>query len=233
MERLRADELPAYTVAREVTCTPPCGLCGGTGRVPYDPQDVLRALAFLGVEEARWAVGEAWEAVFNLVSVEFRLWSGSLRDLLAKLPPHRLLVNSTRPLVYALDRRVDSGLVETKTHWPHDTPAEQWLLADAALAVALECLAQPCGPGGAGQGISRDLTVQPALDACAAWVEEPTRERLVAWEEPWARPLNMPGWIPAYAELGEQARALQAAARVIGEPRVREVVTASLLGRLL
>jgi len=226
MERLRADELPAYTVARDVACSEgtdcaewgACpGGCKGTGRVPLDPQDVLRALAFLGVEEAREAVGVAWEAVFSLVSVEERLWSGSLRDLLSKLPPHRLEVAcaNCRHGVVSLGPRCRRCRVS-------DTPAERWLMANAALAVALECWARPQGR------LVREIKAEAAaMNACADWVAEPTADLWHSWQRRW--PQAGVAWVPGV----EPARALQAAALVLGEPRVREVVTAGLLGRLL
>ena len=244
MERLRADELPAYTVARDVACSEgtdcaewgACpGGCNGTGRVPYDPQDLLRLLAFLGVEEAnpgRHPIHSEWADGLSLDH-----WLDGLSLLLAKLPPHRLLVNSTRPLVYALDRRVDSGLVETKTNWPHDTPAEHWLLADAALACAGECSriedekARSAGVDPA--WIPEMHRTRRAIAAGRAWVEEPTETALLEWscaaEHP--RP-DLPGWVPrAYSF--SASLALQAAAIVIGAARVREIVTAALSGRLL
>ena len=237
MERLRADELPAYTVARDVACSEgtdcaewgACpGGCKGTGRVPYEPQDVLRALAFLGVEEAREAVGVAWEAVFSLVSVEERLWSGSLRDLLSKLPPHRLEVAcaNCRHGVVSLGPRCRRCRVS-------DTPAERWLMANAALAVARKCWECHDLP------YCSDLRtrIEDALLDAQAWVEEPTRERERAWQgrsDDWN---GTPAWVPSphsWAGIGPTAaETLQAAAAVIGEPRVREVVTAALLGRLL
>ena len=255
MERLRADELPAYTMARDVACSEgtdcaewgACpGGCKGTGRVPYEPQDVLRALAFLGVEEAREAVGVAWEAVFSLVSVEERLWSGSLRDLLSKLPPHRLEVGRPEcgrcegsgryvwpegegpPASY--DTRCVRCQGTGKSH--HDTPAERWLMADAALAVARKCWECHALP------YCSDLRtrIEDALLDAQAWVEEPTRERERAWQgrsDDWN---GTPAWVPSphsWAGIGPTAAETLQAAAVIGEPRVREVVTAALLGRLL
>jgi len=255
-ERLRADELPAYTVARDVAC----GVCLGggrmrdpdpallgawihrdctdctRGRVPYESLDLLRLLAFLGVEEAnsgRHPIHSEWADGLSLDH-----WLDGLFLLLAKLPPHRLLVNSTRPLVYALDRRVDSGLVEIKTDWPRDTPAEHWLMADAALACGLECLPAwwkrapwPDGP----RGTWENNAPRSAILAGQAWVEEPTplpgdpAESLSVCE-------GIPEWaagllIHTGHVTGDEV--LLDAATVIGEPRVREVVTAALLGRLL
>ena len=252
IQRWRADEIPTFTVARDVACPEgtdcaewgECpGGCKGTGRVPFNPQDVMRLLAFLGVEEAREVVGPEDDADWNKVSnwpypaIDLTTWLDGLSSLLSHLPPHRLLVNSTRPLVYALDRRVDSGLVETKTNWPHDTPAEHWLLADAALACAGECSriedekARSAGVDPA--WIPEMHRTRRAIAAGRAWVEEPTETALLEWscaaEHP--RP-DLPGWVPrAYSF--SASLALQAAAIVIGAARVREIVTAALSGRLL
>ena len=211
------------------------------GRETPDPLDVTRLAAFLGDVKAQEVVragdfnpcccamspcrDDCWEPK------QLGVWLTALSRLLAKLPPHRLLVNSTRPLVYALDRRVDSGLVEIKTNWPHDTPAEQWLLADAALAVAWECHAKDCAWCGDTQA-EDSCDVALTLLAGQAWVEEPTRER----EESWASAMHAAG-APAWAPYGgfwvELPKVLQAAATVIGAARVREVATASILARLL
>ena len=249
MERLRADEIPAYTVARDVACEDcdgsgfvqrngQCGLCGGTGRDPYEPLDLLRLLAFLGVEEAREVEPGAYglcgchESVGECEHLEgvedetplLCYWLQALSRLLVKLPPHRLLVNSTRPLVYALDRRATSGLVETKTNWPHDTPAERWLMVVAALAVAW-ALARV-------RATRRLVTLPALLLAGQAWVEEPTPERERAWHAEWsAGPL--PEWVLPLPTTQHAREALQAAASIIGAARVREIVTAALLGRLL
>jgi len=236
MERLRANEIPTFTESRDGACDhknwTQVECAAAQHEHPFDPQDLLRLLAFLGVEEAREAVGEAWEAVLNLVSVEFRLWSGSLRDLLTRLPPHRLEVKcaNCRHGVVSLGPRC-------RRCQDHDTPAKDWLMADAALACGLECAAvfdhRPDMDCPKCCGCQQDDCPIPALLAGRAWVAEPTAERLAAWEEHWAYPRGLPGWGPAYAELGEPARALRAAALVLTPERVRVIVTAAILGRLL
>ena len=219
------------------------------GRETPDPLDVTRLAAFLGDVKAQEVVragdfnpcccamspcrDDCWEPK------QLGVWLTALSRLLAKLPPHRLLVNSTRPLVYALDRRVDSGLVETKTNWPHDTPAERWLMADAALACAGECSriedekARSAGIDPA--WIPEMHRTRRAIAAGRAWVEEPTplpgdpAESLSVCE-------GIPEWaagllIHTGHVTGDEV--LLDAARVLGEPRVREIVTAALFGRLL
>jgi len=261
MERLRADELPAYTVARDVACCPPCpdqygcARCKGTGRVPLDPLDLLRVLTFLGVEEAREIVGGGYDRGCDYYmdddgphpeSCPIRAWLHALSRLLAKLPPHRLEVEcaNCRHGVVSLGPRCRRCRVT-------DTPAERWLLADAALAVAWECLRaeerSACVVYDLEAGHYRytdtdSMSLAPswsafldpvrnALLAGQAWVEEPTPERLVAWSRSVS---GTPRWVPApvwesgfYADRGAQA------ATILGAARVREVVTASLLGRIL
>ena len=238
MERLRANEIPTFTESRDGACDhknwTQVECAAAQHEHPFDPQDLLRLLAFLGVEEAREAVGEAWEAVLNLVSVEFRLWSGSLRDLLTRLPPHRLEVKcaNCRHGVVSLGPRC-------RRCQDHDTPAKDWLMADAALACGLECAAvfdhRPDMDCPKCCGCQQYDCPIPALLAGRAWVAEPTRER----EEAWQRADlvgGLPDWVPAVGsvEFPERAAfAIQAAAHVLGAARVREVVTSALLGRLL
>ena len=236
MERLRADELPAYTVARDVACSEgtdcaewgACpGGCKGTGRVPYERLDLLRVLAFLGVEEARESLcleqtpgglrgfEPSWLWWDQKAGLE--QWLDGLSLLLAKLPPHRLEVEcaNCRHGVVSLGPRCRRCQVT-------DTPAECWLLANAALAVAWECWARPQGR------LVREIKAEAAaMNACADWVAEPTADLWHSWQRRW--PQAGVAWVPGV----EPARALQAAALVLGEPRVREVVTAGLLGRLL
>ena len=245
MERLRADELPAYTVARDVTCCPPCpdqygcARCKGTGRVPCEPLDLLRLLAFLGVEEARKACGGSPRYYELEGELPLPQWIGSLTSglngrgfglssILSKLPPHRLEVAcaNCRHGVVSLGPRCRRCRVS-------DTPAERWLMVVAALAVARKCWECHDLP------YCSDLRtrIEDALLDAQAWVEEPTRERERAWQgrsDDWN---GIPAWVPSphsWAGIGPTAaETLQAAAAVIGEPRVREVVTAALLGRLL
>jgi len=239
IQRWRRDEIPAYTVARDVACYPPCpdqygcALCGGTGRVPFNPQDVMRLLAFLGVEEARELMAEEPFVIYaELVPLDLGL--KELSRLLAKLPPHRLAAKcaNCRHGVVSLGPRC-------RRCQDHDTPASDWLMADAALACGLECAAvfdhRPDMDCPKCCGCQQYDCPIPALLAGRAWVAEPTRER----EEAWQRADlvgGLPDWVPAVGsvEFPERAAfAIQAAAHVLGAARVREVVTAALLGRLL
>ena len=247
MERLRADEQPTFTSARDGACDhknwTQVECAAAQHEHTYEPLDLLKLLAFLGVEEVRKACGGSPRYYELEGELPLPQWIGSLTrglngrgfglsSLLAKLPPHRLEVDcaNCRHGVVSLGPRCRLCRVS-------DTPAERWLLADAALACGLECAAvfdhRPDMDCPKCCGCQQDDCPIPALLAGRAWVAEPTAERLAAWEEHWAYPRGLPGWGPAYAELGEPARALRAAAHVLGEPRVREVVTAAILGRLL
>ena len=241
IQRWRRDEIPAYTVARDVACYPPCpdqygcALCGGTGRVPFNPQDVLRALAYLGVEEARELMAEEpFVVCAELVPLDLGL--KELSRLLAKLPPHRLEVvcANCRHGVVSLGPRC-------RRCRAHDTPAKDWLLADATLAVARACVPNfECGScagcnTSSGQCDYR-TNILKALDAGRAWVAEPTVDLWHSWGEAWASAMHAAG-APAWAPYGgfwvELPKVLQSAATVIGAARVRVIITSALLGRLL
>lgn len=213
--KLRKDELPAYTSAREVggLLSKPVGDTGfrlvRPGRVAADPMDAIRILAFASLPEAR-AMVEPSSLPFDNPLGD---WLGGLQRLWTKLPPH------------------DSGV-----------PAERWGMVVVACAVARECW--PVEAARIAEERRGPLTarlVRPvldALDAAERWIAEPTQERLKAWQGPWLgwphersqRPLwlpSPPGWPQDWAP------GLLAAADVIGADRVREVASAAVVKAVL
>ncbi len=121
----------------------------------------------------------------------------------------------------------------------HDTDAEVWLLVAACVAVGRAC-AQAVFVQGAGESPpTGERSALDALDAAEAWLAEPTQERGtdrvsdagLDWLDPvlWA--------ISGSQTNGHSQRrlchALQAAAKLLGETRVREPVAAEIVRRVL
>lgn len=164
-ERLRAGDLvPSYTTAREIRVGTAHDGSGESGAIvlPFEPLDLVRLLAFLGVEEAReihegeWGLcgcheSEGWCEHLEDPDDETPLlvyWCAALQRLAAKLPPKRVEAREQcRPCrgtggvkrkrgIYRCSPCESTGRVSAT----HDTDAERWLLVVAALAVARECL---------------------------------------------------------------------------------------------
>jgi len=235
-----------------------CHECEGTGRVPYHPRDATRLLAFLGVEEAREIVPEEeWYASAQAAGGPrysvwtIKEWSETCATLLAKLPPHRLEVHAaTCPgNGSAIDRDVGTCSEHCPVH--HDTPASQWLVSDATLAVARECLLLWEDRQGwtwesdgyrsiahRNVGHTGALPPRAAIAAGQAWVAEPTQDRERVWQERVAPVLDLPRWVPnpTWSIRGirlPDRQPLQAASEILGEPRVREIVARAIVGRVL
>lgn len=268
--RLRAGELPAYTEAREVacphgkTCTAvrprlsdgvhrsgyPCTGCGdpkkgharGQGVVPCQDEDVLRVLAFCGLEEARELTYPEWWWAVDHSSL--KAWERGLQPLLAKLPPHRLEGKKCSAECHEGYDHGEGNCHPTDCEYGRvDTPAQQWLMVAASLAVAREC-AKRWRPGVeavnlAHQGRSQKREIARALDACEGWLAEPTPECLTPWlvaEDP-----GMPSWALlgglATADAAFLPRAagdaLQAAAEILGKEAVRSIASAEIVRRIL
>lgn len=248
IDRLRAGLLvPAYTVARDVACgactqgrvrsekndmwvghTP----CNGKGRVPYDPtgRSFLRLLAFLGVEEAREIVEWNEDPRRNLLS-----WTNELQHLASPLPPKRVEVACgarSRSWVYrmcsAFDCEVCNGTGKVTT----DTPAEQWLMVVAVVAVGRVVWANRKNPGGPGGGpaqmlhgrfVNEQRRIGKALTAGDAWLDEPTPERATLWV---GRVQGAPDWVPRFGLAG---RALQSAAEILDPKPIASAAILSVL----
>lgn len=237
--------VPGYTVARE----------------GFDPLDLIRLGAFLGDEESREVAPESWCACCGedqgedvggvcvpCVNLDpgsplrsLTRWLDVFRSLAAKLPPKRVEVPCETCSEDA------EGRIFTCAPESHDTPANQWLLALAAVAVGRECLrGYACGHSGAIEGwgcpdcrdsgycLAGGADAECALDAAQAWVDEPTPERREAWDSAYSMPgPGAPRWMPRLVWVGDQvedlARAMLAAAEILGEQRVREVASRAIL----
>lgn len=252
LERMRADEIPAYTTAREVTCLAclwepsfngeaphtVCELCDEQGRVSYDPLDAVRTLAFCRVEEARELSPTADPGAYLLWdNWPLEAWASSLRDLAAKLPPKRVEVarKHRKPCRYAPFpvgefAQCDCRLLPSKV--AHDVPAEQWLLSVAALSAAQECWKKEFNKVNA-QGGARKI--YEALSACQSWNKRPTPEQRQSVGD--TRRDFMPQWIWLLCEAIYDGRApiqaLQAAAVTLEPERVRELASAAVVGAVL
>ena len=75
---------------------------------------------------------------------------------------------------------------------------------------------------------SSRVRVRKALEACAAWVAEPSPEREAAWEGTFRD--GLPTWVvmPAW-DTWRPSESVTAAARIIREARVREVAARAVL----
>lgn len=274
VERLRAGDLwPAYTSAREVPCpkcepirkkagaTAPgwsrsisCLECNGAGPMPCDPLDVVRLLAFYGVEEARDLMPglgcnsqgscacdyhpdpQSLDREDHVcLDQDHHGWLVDLPRLAAKLPPKRVEVicpaclrdrfRDSMPGPITPARLKRCGCDKTVAH---DGPAEQWLLVAACVAVAREIVKEYRKRGSAQEVLPGWQDCLRAIDACQAWVDEPTPEHHSDYMHRWAA-AECP-WLPLFSN---PARALIAAAEVITPERVRELVKNTLLAQLL
>lgn len=173
-------------------------------------------------------------------------WTKRLQDLAAKLPPKRVEVGCGchLGLVFVDDGDIVGHRQHAACHGTgkvtHDTPAEQWLLVLAAWAVARGVHAATCGceigstrkhPPSSPEHHPACDEILKALAACEAWLKEPASERRECWDL--LQFLELPGWVVVAGgqELdgSTPTEALLAAAKVLGEPRVREIVSAALL----
>jgi hypothetical protein len=202
--------------------------------------DLVRLLAFLGVEEAReiTPIDPAWGYLVGL-----KEWLREVSRLAAKLPPRRLEVDCSDlkcegngwywgDPAKSLDQRHACEPCKGTGKVTSDTPAETWRLVVAAEATGRTCWNHGTMTLPTEQELDQSIRRERALDACAAWIEEPTKERAAAWA---FLPLWVPGppWPSWPAARGRAAQILQAAAKILGEPRTREVAAAAVLGRLL
>ena len=256
LARYRAGLLLAYPCAPDVACNasswcqsaapfdPGCENCGGSGRVPADQEDVLRLLAFAGVEEARALVpccsdsgtgcSWAWHADHDHLDA----WLEGISRLCAKLPARRVEAVACEDCggerSYAVEGsrvhqcRCCGAVRDAALREAVDTPAERWLLVAACVAVGREI----CGPDdGEHADCDSECMARRELDALvagSAWVEEPT----LVCEGEWSSVVQTDArWVPGPHD--ERAANLQAAAEVLGEPRVRELVCAEVVRRVL
>lgn len=251
LARYRAGLLEvAYPCAPDVDCTfgPKSGRshgedceCGDSWRVPVDPEDLLRLLAFLGVEEARALCSEGDAAKWATYdTADLDLWLDMLSRLLAKLPARRVEEKACSECDSTGEWEIQGDPWEPGDEWPEpvavkceacsgsaryktDTPAERWLLVAACVTVGREILRSGRGlaPGEGDPGARR---AEEAIAAAEAWVEEPTN----AGEEAWGRSGEVPAWCPMPFP-AIPTRRLQAAAKILSTERVREIASNSLL----
>lgn len=193
-------------------------------------EDVLRALAFCGLGEARELVDLGH--LLHFASSDLEDFTKGLRILLAKLPPHRLeelecdhwLPNEVHPSMeyksaVGCKRCGQSGV------YNHDTPAQLWLMVAASLAVARECAAA--------SDTRTCLAAGPAGAACEAWLAEPTRAKMETWEQVWLHAgVHAPAWLPSPAP-NAVGGVLQAAAEILTPARVREIAGAEVVRLIL
>ena len=257
LARYRAGLLGAYPCAPDVAC--PCSRCYGSGqtdwesltwggeaeecprcngsgerRVPADPEDLLRLLAFLGVEEARALVPVDW-GWGSLVGL--KAWLMELSRLLAKLPARRVEVechpceNHRYPALASLR---PFSCCDGTGNVRQDVQAENWILVAACVAVGRECLTYAMDHS-VGCSFADEWD---ALNAAEAWIADPTQERLTAWRR--IQTGSPPSWVPEPPRAPQPGRMpanlaqpLHAASEVLGETRVRELVCAEIVRRVL
>jgi len=228
---------------------PPC--CNGTGRVPYDPWGMIRLMAYCGDEAARAVVGkppdlrngeavhrwESWAA--QDTHQPLAAWLNGLQHLAANLPPARWVEEC--PACGGSGQFCWNGMeVEESEECrncggtgqvAHDTPADRYLLVVAADAAGRAVHRIGEGHYGVSRSVYRWREAWRAFDACAAWLEEPSPERLREWLL--ANVGNLPQWIVAsLSDTPSVIIALQAAARILTTARVREIAAAAVLEAL-
>lgn len=260
VDQLRRAELPAYTEARG-DCDPLdvarlLAFCGDEEACEVTPGEECVWCGW--VDEEREDFGGCCANCANADPPwrsDFSRWLARLIDLAAKLPPKRIGRNQCDGCArgYSVVGGVHPGTWDgqlcTADRYPiHDTPSERWLLVVAAEAVARECFLAECGvvrasaqvvPGldAAARLADRAIAlpgIREALDACRAWIAEPTPDRLRTWhraESPSLPPLAiLSGIAEADAPFAGRAvgDALLAAADVLGPDRVREIASRAI-----
>ena len=205
----------------------------------------IRLMAYLGDEEAREIEGKEHP---NLVACEvcglrcgthrcydclpLDAWLAGLTILAAKLPPARAKV--TCPVCEGRQWAVRPSICECNGTGKvqHDTPAERYLLVVAAEAVGRACWRVGFHESKWAPGLScNDYDrAREALDACAVWIAEPTTTLELEWNCAADHPRpDLPFWVPRSWSLPE---AIQAAAKILGEAKVRVLVSEAVLHAL-
>lgn len=254
VDRLRAGELrPTYTVRTDIMCrecdgtgewevqadpvgpdddwpdseTIACESCKGNGRVEGEPLTLVRVMALLGNEEAQELLDQ------TPGNQDVGEWITLLHSQLEQLPPRVVTVACH-----------DDDCRRKKITHKFDVPALEWFHAIASEAVGQECLHGWKGCEGLGNaeadaprasGCDACKKPRQALDACLAWINEPTLARMTT-RLTVQEGSDMPLWVARVAWSTDVnlnlALVYQEAAKELGSERVRQLVSSSILARL-
>lgn len=191
----------------------------------------------------------------DCAKVSLRNWVKHLESLVSAQPPRRTelrceCTGCTRPHCLGHGVRVKEcafcqGRCNGTRRAFSDTPASQWLMTLASLALAREVHRATCDcePGSTTRFLPGDPRHHPSCDrllatltACQAWLKQPTADRLNEWEEGHPSLGLSTLWIPAPSWLegwSSWADRFVSASQVLDRLRLRELVTQTIAEALL